>query len=105
MSAWHWCLVDSDDSPHSTRVQFILLIIALARAAQLFGWLCHLSDTCKACVCREMEVEKAGDMLVHLSRMGTRLTACVPMRLAAQSELVQVRSLASSAIASMQRSW
>jgi hypothetical protein len=37
-----------------------------------------------------MEIEKAADLLVHLSRMATHLTACVPIRLAAQSELVQV---------------
>jgi hypothetical protein len=42
-------------------------------------------------ICREMEVEKACELLVQLSRMATHLTACVPMRLAAQSELVQAR--------------
>lgn len=40
--------------------------------------------------CRELEVEAASDLLTQLTRLGSCLTACVPLRLAAASELVQV---------------
>jgi ANTH domain len=39
---------------------------------------------------RELEVDAAGELLTQLTRLGSCLTACVPLRLAAASELVQV---------------
>lgn len=42
--------------------------------------------------CRELDVDAANDLLTQLTRLATCLTACVPLRLAAASELVQVRS-------------
>lgn len=41
-------------------------------------------------LCRELEVDAANELLTQLTRLATCLTACVPLRLAAASELVQV---------------
>lgn len=40
--------------------------------------------------CRELDIDDACQMLTLLARLSTCLTACMPLRLAAASELVQV---------------